>query len=414
MAAVGYLHFLPDPNLIHKREQFVAVQTLLKAPRSQIIFSKLLLLAAYLDAEKLDRGLDKVEELSAETMDLEQSYQFLTLSSWLFVRKDMAQRAPGLINKWLCDEKGKLRPDYLPLLMLRSRAYGAMGKWTEAQQDVDKFLSSVGVEEFCRKYEGPGPVVYAQVFLIKGFIAEHNGDRVGAEQAWKAGYEVCRKYRELGTLPSALLASLSNAVTAEDADEFLHNVGSTGISSSPAARYLRHSFLPSELAASVLRNMWRTKRGRVYAFDVTFQKLPTKLANDVQALLAVAEVLRQAVQGTPDLHDLTPDEDKLIWDFCEDLYGSFQKRAITEPQILQAFMTYRGNNTAFGWQGLAPHLSANLRGPLAYTLGRNFRHLKRPNDAKALLRTALEDSPAGTPLHRLAESELQSLTADGR
>jgi hypothetical protein len=130
--------------------------------------------------------------------------------------------------------------------------------------------------------------------------------------------------------------------------------------------------------------------------------------------LSVAEVLRQAVQGTPDLQDLTPEEDKLIWDFCEDLYAGFQKRAITEPQLLQAFMTYRGNNTAFGWQGLAPHLAPKYRGPLAYIFGRHYRHLKRPNDAKAFLSTAVEDSPAGSTLHRLAESELQSLTADGR
>jgi len=127
-------------------------------------------------------------------------------------------------------------------------------------------------------------------------------------------------------------------------------------------------------------------------------------------LLTGAELMRRAVQGTADLKEALPaDQDELIWKLCQDFFLAYQARRVTETQVLQFFLTWTGNNNAFGWQALAPTLDPELRGPLAYVFARHYSHLGRPKDAKEFYRTALQDAPGSSSLRRLADRGLRDL-----
>jgi hypothetical protein len=72
-------------------------------------------------------------------------------------------------------------------------------------------------------------------------------------------------------------------------------------------------------------------------------------------------------------------------------------------------LAWKGITNVLGWAGVAPTLPPDLRGALAYVLGHRYLRLGRPEDAAGLFRTAVADAPAGSPLRKLAEAELQRL-----
>jgi hypothetical protein len=313
-----------------------------------------------------------------------------------------------MVNRWLVDANGNLRKEHLPLLAYRARAYALKDDWEAALKDVDEFWSRVDTDQLCRGTSF-GVEVCALTALIKGFAFERKGDTTAATKAWQLGYEFGRKHRGHGLLYTAILGSLSNSVTSQDVGAIVDRVASGGLGTSKALPYIQR-FTPSDFIASVLRNMWRTPRGRENARKVALDQLPHDQQVTVQVLLTGAEIARRCIQGTDDLKTpLSAEEDELIWTYCKDLFDAYQKGTLDENRVVQLFVTFRGNNGGLGWKGLAPNIEPRLRAPLAYTFGCRYEHLKRPEDAKTFLHTAIDESPSGSALRRLAESKLREI-----
>jgi hypothetical protein len=76
---------------------------------------------------------------------------------------------------------------------------------------------------------------------------------------------------------------------------------------------------------------------------------------------------------------------------------------------VQLFATWKGHVNLFGWQGVAPSLAPEVRGPAAYLFGLRMLVLKEPQKAAELLQTALNNAPLDSPLHQLAAAALASL-----
>jgi tetratricopeptide (TPR) repeat protein/tRNA A-37 threonylcarbamoyl transferase component Bud32 len=410
MHIATYFIVRPDPNRIRKRERLLAVQSLLSAPRDQINASKLLLAQTYHEEERLNVAVEKVEELLAdETLSRLTRIDALDAYVWMMIRKHSPETALAAIDRWLKDDTGSDRVEFLPLLIPRGRVLAAMGQWAAAQKDLEAYLNRTDLTQARR--EDPNAVQkYSRASLILGFIHDHRGDSTAAVDCWKRGYRASREHDGLGELYSAMIGSLSNDITEEDADRIVGQVTRSGFGNSTALSFMGQRAVPSALVASVLRNLWRTRHGREYARAIALAEAPVKQEVTVQVLLTGAELMRRAVQGTADLKEALPaDQDELIWKLCQDFFLAYQARRVTETQVLQFFLTWTGNNNAFGWQALAPTLDPELRGPLAYVFARHYSHLGRPKDAKEFYRTALQDAPGSSSLRRLADRGLRDL-----
>jgi tetratricopeptide (TPR) repeat protein len=325
------------------------------------------------------------------------------------IRKQTPETALAVVDKWLKDNKGQVRADYLQLLIPRSRLRIAMGQWEQAQQDVAEYLRRRDPKRPDRS--DPDAVEnYCKASLILGFLYERKGELKAAIDAWKKGYVASREHGGLGQIYPAILGSLSGEVTNEDADRMIEIATKAGFGSSMALKYVRQRMISTALVASILRNMWRTPRGRQHARGLAFAQVPIKEEFTIQVVLTGAELMRRAIQGTDDLTiELGAQQEELNWHVCEDLFREWQEGKLMETQVVQICLTWAGSNTAFGWQAVAPTLKPNLRGPLAYVFGHHYTHLKRPEDAKQFFRTAVKDAPAGSPLRRLAETALRDI-----
>jgi hypothetical protein len=130
----------------------------------------------------------------------------------------------------------------------------------------------------------------------------------------------------------------------------------------------------------------------------------------VPPMLLLTAVLQQAAFPGP----LSPEQDELLWNFVADLHAALLAGKFTETQLLAASLTFKGTPRVPGlsWKGLAETLEPRIRGPAAYLVGHRYLRLGNPQDAESFFRVAVADAQRGSPLRRLAETELMRLTAD--
>jgi tetratricopeptide (TPR) repeat protein len=403
-----YFHIRPDGDRIAKRKRLLAMQKLLGAPRQQIVVAQALLMHTMLAENELNSTIELARELTNDSfLDPypDDRLQMFACYAKASIQLDRAEDALPYVNQWLSNGPGKNRKEYLPLLLFRAQLHLATGDATAAMQDVEQFMATQPSDP---KKASPA---LSLAYLLKGFLYERGGNREAAEKSWKTGFELSRKRANLSNISDAIMGSLSNALTTADADAFLDNVVRRNITGgSRVLRGLQHGLVPSTIVASVMRNMWRSRRGREYARKLAFGALPDRLESDSQVMLTAAEIFRLAIQGTEDLStELTPDEDALIWNLVEELFAEYKRGKLTEISAMQYYFALMGRNNAVGWQALAPSLPPPFRGPLSYICGRRYVHLNRLEDAKGFFRGAVKDAAPGSITQHLAEVELKGI-----
>jgi hypothetical protein len=388
----------------------VAVQTLMNAPRRQIVLSSLILVKEYLFEELWNRALDKASELLADPgLSSWARIKLLDCYALAMIQRNEPAEALETLRKTSDRADGHPRREYLALRISMSRLEIARGKWDAARASLDDFVANEASEEARRSFSA-NPDDFedycAEASLILGWLQEQKGDHAAALAAWTNGYRRCRKDRRLSFYAAGIMGSLSNELTDEDADVVVNNAIREQLGNSPFVAYASRA-VPRSLIASILRNMWRTRRGRECARRNAFFGHERRRDNETDRMLAASDLLRYSLQGTMDLSkELTADEDDLIWNFCEEIRVGFANGTISGTQLMQAMLTLAGNNNSIGWRALAPTVEPRFRAPFAYICGHRYLHLHRPDDASNFFRMAVDDAPAGSKLRKLAESQL--------
>jgi hypothetical protein len=107
--------------------------------------------------------------------------------------------------------------------------------------------------------------------------------------------------------------------------------------------------------------------------------------------------------------DLSPEQEDVLWHLTTDLLALYATDKFTQVQGLQLGLAWKGVTGVLGWGSIAPKLPPEVRGPLAYVGGNRLLRLEKPKEAEALFLTALRDSAPDSPLHRLAQADLDRL-----
>lgn len=156
---------------------------------------------------------------------------------------------------------------------------------------------------------------------------------------------------------------------------------------------------------SLLRDMWTTPHGKETARKLVFRGVPYREYLNLPLVLLSFEVLRRGAFADP----LTADQDKLLWKLTGDLHAAFAAGDIGTAEVLSLLFTWRGSTNILGWAGVAPKLSAQVRGPAAYVSGHRFLRLGKPEEARTFFQSALKDAAPDSDLRRLAQAELDRL-----
>jgi hypothetical protein len=102
------------------------------------------------------------------------------------------------------------------------------------------------------------------------------------------------------------------------------------------------------------------------------------------------EVLSLAVGG-PDQPGgrVSPQQSDFLWQLVQEAQQAFSAGRFQEDHLKGVMLLGIGQKDSADWPRIAVNLPANLRGPIAYVLGRCFRiHLGRPDDARAFFEDA--------------------------
>jgi hypothetical protein len=250
---------------------------------------------------------------------------------------------------------------------------------------------------------------------MKGFLCERRGDAEGAQRAWKEGLYpayLARLSPELRARMTptptgihvmyyAIMASLSGELSDAEAhvilQKLLEATGETVVGKLAGT---------VNVQPAVLREMWRTPRGRKIARQVVFLDVTPQESIRLPLYLFATEKFKHDSTG----QTATAEQEDLFWQAAIAYGDAALEGKLSVLQIGQLGAAYKGTTNFLGWSGVAPTLEPPMRALAAYGLGLRYIALKRPEDAAMFFRTAIADAPADSPLKRLAQESLDGLT----
>jgi tetratricopeptide (TPR) repeat protein len=423
-AGANLYRILINPEALRPLERLVALQDLLFGEHGGGNNLRIKLLYAYRAAGRNREALDLTEEALRLDSDPNASGHGSELRGlveqygWLQRERGRVDEALAEVNHRQTAPGGGHEPEALPLLVERARLQVAARRWQEAENDLDELFRLVPAGKLDYRQ-------FSAACLLRGFLRERRGDAAGALDSWRQG--VYRNWRaeylkvapevgtpsesfesghstdSMGVMTALVLGSLCDDLTDAEADAVLARYFATVAGDSPLAAVKGVYPIPP----AVLRDMWRSPRGRDWARHFAYLDLSFADYLRVPALLMLAEIVHQ--EAFPD--GLSADQDGLVWKTCEDALAVILGGKLGKTQMLQLLLTWKGSMDFLGWKTLAPTLAPGLRGPVAYVCGRRYLRLNRPQDAATLFRVALADAPADSSLRRLAQAELDRLPA---
>lgn len=303
-----------------------------------------------------------------------------------------------------------LRPSVLSLLVDRAGVNAALEKWEDVAKDLDLFLQKRAEAEErggldWASYRESTPWCY----LKRGLLYQRANDQPSAERMWREGFHFAREhdFPDGGANASGFLGSLSGEISDQDVEVFLARRTADFAPAIVAA--LRNNVIPHAFVVSVIRNTWRTERGK-RALD-TFVWTNDPVESERVTLEAIGhEIGRQLILGTDDpAITLSPAQDELVLTLISDVREAAANGEVGPVQGVQVGVTYGGTMGLFGWGGLAPQLSAKLRGPVAYVFACRFMQLQKYDDARVLLEDAATVAGANEPLASLVKEMMLRL-----
>lgn len=158
-------------------------------------------------------------------------------------------------------------------------------------------------------------------------------------------------------MESLILASLANEPKDAEAEALVTRF-LAGIAGDSPVAFLKSGY---KVPPSVLRDMWRTPRGKTWARKIAYEDLTYAEFVKVPVLLLAYEITHQAaVTG-----DLNADQDALLWKVAEDGFALLLNNKFGTTEGLQLAFSWKGYTNRLGWDGLAPSLEPSFRGPMA-------------------------------------------------
>lgn len=402
------------PADLRDLERAKALQVLFQATPLQRMVLGIALLRGYQLTGQLERAAQTAEEL----LDNDQywsnvgkgEYYFgvvVEQYGWIMRERGLPKAALARVDQLLLEKPGVYRSQYLFLLPERARLHVALNQWEDAKGDLDYYFENVVPRNTCYRY-------YSGACLVRGCLRERHGDAAGARAAWQMGLypdwlmargpaEPDQAWRRLGqadgteVINGLVLAGLTGDLSDADAEQLLAALLARSTNEANALNKEGQLLPPA-----ILRDMWRSQRGRDSARAIAILSLPYADYLQRPLFLMEAELIRQkAMSGTT-----TQEQDDLIWKLIVDGNAAHARDKLAAPQLLALLLTWKGTTGITGWASLKGSLEPELRGPLAYVLGHRYLRLNKPTEAEDFFRTALKDAPAKSLLQRLAQAEL--------
>lgn len=393
--AFGFYSY--DPKRVEHLRRAVDVETLLASDNPLAIGARWQLLRALHAENRLDEALALAESLIGEGAPWHDTPHGSWAQEyvWLLCLAGQAEKALAAINDWQFDASGQNRAGYEYWLLSRAYALAALARWDEAELALSDWLRLLPPENQRN--------TLAVACLLHGFLVERRGDEAAAIAAWRRGLHLDDNPSTLTgnmLLGNLILGSLTDAMSDEQASRL--------------SRHLCDSFTAGSVFSSmgglmkippaVIRQAWRTPRGRETARKLAFRQAPMADFVRLPALVLIAETVRQGAFRS----DWTDEQEAEVWRTLDETSQNFFRGAFDVSQAVSIAMTWKGTTNFLGWGGLANRLPPEQRGRWAYLLAHRLRTLGKNDEARSLLKTAAADSRPGSVLHRLASQELDA------
>jgi tetratricopeptide (TPR) repeat protein len=429
-------HLLMDPAVLRQAEQALAIARFFE-DKDQVFWGRYRLAQLYCSAGHDDKALPLFRQCVQEseaTMRTEGLIGYdliwpLRWYTWLLRRTGAAEEALRIVDRCLFDESGRprytrpagasgaesvedpRRRDFLALYLERARAHAALSKWDQAENDLDDMARLLPPDT---TYQ-----FYAACRLMKGFLCARRGDEAGAKQSWKEGTYPAY----LARLPERMRSQAPPLGNPHQKEMLLHHLIMASLSDelsdaeaatifSALVKMLGDKSLAVQMVQAVkvepslLRNTWRSPRGREVGRRIAFLDLsPQEFVRFPMYLAAEQKFKQDLLTGEPNA-----EMEEQLWQIVSSLAEGIFSGRINKRQAIQISLAYKGTMNVFGWKGVAPTLEPGLRAKLAFLLGLRFSRKKETRDAETLFRTTIADAPADSVLRKLAEAELKRAT----
>jgi tetratricopeptide (TPR) repeat protein len=283
----------------------------------------------------------------------------------------------------------------------RGRCLAALGRWEEAEQTVEELLRLVPLQSISDRS------ATMDVCLLYGFLKERRGDLAEANRIWREGLRPGWTGSNLGDLARGIMiTSLLGELSESDADAVIRRVAELATDDSPLV-LMQRSIGDSTLAPALtpaVRGAFRSRRGRELVRKFA-------LGEDVAMGTFIQVIAYQGFRQGALTGDVDAQQDDVVWEAAQHTCAAVMDGELGNIQVIQLALSWKGTSGLMGWAGVAPTLKPELRGPLAYVLGHRLLRLNQPQDAAMLFRMAAADAPEDSPLKKLAQTELDRLTA---
>ncbi|MEK6261715.1 MAG: serine/threonine-protein kinase [Planctomycetota bacterium] len=407
-AARGLVWFRHDPDRTRNLMRAEAVEELMGADIEQRAWTWWgVFRSAWADGQlelALSRG-DKL--LSVEPEVRWTSVQFFMEYCTLSRQLGNASHVLSLLNQQIAKPRLANRGPVFPLLIERARTFAALGQPDRAEADLDDYFRRVATDRERFYYFG-------DACLLRGFLRADRGDAEGAISAWREGALACR-FKErpvrvtsegMEIVLASMLGSLSNELDEAAADVLLTKA-LEGLPLGVLGPSVKQTFpLPPDILAA----MWRSPHGRNLARQFALRtQSPSEFGRQGCLLIGGALVRRGA------FHDaVSADQGRVIDELTADVFDAWNLKKLSELQLTQLGMAWKGQTGIFGWAAVARTLPPSIKLRLAYVLGHRLIRLNRPDEATQLLKQVRESSPPDSELSRLCQASLVTMATPAK
>jgi hypothetical protein len=364
------------------------------------------LLRACLAAGDFERARSVAEELLGRPALLP-PYQLLAVRDLVWIAASApsqpAGRARTVADRWLDEPTfkatdGSYRPEYLELMVERARLDYHDGKYDAARRVLDDYLAAAdrGALDLKRSRmtvnrrfpQGPmtlnvPAVFYLEAVILRGMLCKPAGSPVNAdtgwlteaEKIWKDGYERFGGSDPGWSYEGAVLASLAQVLSVDDARQMMTSTAENAESLSPVVDEMRNLTGDKEKStaiADILKGAWRPG-GLEFARQVASHQMPYGKYLTIQIRLWIHEGIRVLTRGRDG--KFVVGEHEIFWRLTEDLVSLYSSGELKEEDVGKVLRFARevGWQKPDLWPQYARDLPAQIRGPIAYAIGRAYR-----------------------------------------
>jgi hypothetical protein len=306
----------------------------------------------------------------------------------------MDQKALDEINQRM---KAQRNPNPL-LFVCRAQILARRGEWAKARNDI---------HEYFRRHARGDLNMFYEACLMRGFILEALGDHKEARESWNEGYRAASGSVDMGIVHVAIMASLSENLTSEDAQVMVKTILGWLPQNVPVLSFVKTLGVPYEDVISAARTAWSSRRGKEIARRIALLDCTYSFLVQMPVCVVGAEIMRYGAFGS----SISQEDDELLWDAAQNVFRDYQDHRINDLQLVGLPSTWIGISNPMTWGLVSSVMRRESRGPMAYVMGRRYLRLGRPGDAQTFFQTALKDSTPDSLLRRRAQAALDQLNA---